>query len=325
MPSGPSGPGSPRPSVRCRATHGPSSEGPRDPWRWSRPRSVGRDPVAGGRSAAEFTPLSSSRTLRAVRRRDTVRRSDDNSRCKVQNVPGDSSGVSTASASHRGNISVLVSRTGKPGAAAGAGGPLPPASWVSHRTILPTIDFLDEALDRLTAEIDRGASSQETIASILRDEPDFGKVPAQAHRLLKRRLEKAPQNRLRHIGDVMSLLDEAPAGPQSGAVAPSLAPVKRNWLWPGVGVVIVGAVLAVSALRRSQTGTADALRFGVGPAAKMPFINGGAMAGSPDGHRIYGDPSTSPASPAFTLHTVAPAVAKWEVRGDLYEARFRMS
>jgi hypothetical protein len=35
-----------------------------------------------------LTPLNYSRTLRAVRRRETVRRSDDNSRWKVQNVRG---------------------------------------------------------------------------------------------------------------------------------------------------------------------------------------------------------------------------------------------
>ena len=33
-----------------------------------------------------LTPLNSSRTLRAVRQRETVRGSDDNSRRKVQNV-----------------------------------------------------------------------------------------------------------------------------------------------------------------------------------------------------------------------------------------------
>ena len=38
-----------------------------------------------------LTPLNSSRTLRAVRRRETVRRSDDNPRRKMQNVRGDSS------------------------------------------------------------------------------------------------------------------------------------------------------------------------------------------------------------------------------------------
>ena len=39
-------------------------------------------------------------------------------------------------------------------------------------------------------------TSQETMASILRDDPDLNKVSAQAHRLLKRCLEKDPQKRL---------------------------------------------------------------------------------------------------------------------------------
>jgi hypothetical protein len=37
----------------------PSSEGSLDPWRWSRPPCVGRDPEAGGRSAAERVSVSS--------------------------------------------------------------------------------------------------------------------------------------------------------------------------------------------------------------------------------------------------------------------------
>ncbi len=54
------------------------------------------------------------------------------------------------------------------------------------------------------------------MASVLRDEPDLTKVPAQARRLLKRCLEKDPQKRLRHIGDVMALLDEPPSGEYVG-------------------------------------------------------------------------------------------------------------
>ena len=62
-------------------------------------------------------------------------------------------------------------------------------------------------------------TSQETIASILRDEPDLDKVPPQAHRLLKRCLEKDPQKRPRHIGDVMSLLDDSPSGQYSSSTS----------------------------------------------------------------------------------------------------------
>ena len=68
-------------------------------------------------------------------------------------------------------------------------------------------------------------TSQETIASILRDDPDLNKVPAQSHRLLKRCLEKDPQKRPRHIGDVMSLLDDPPSGQSSSSIASPVARV----------------------------------------------------------------------------------------------------
>jgi hypothetical protein len=45
-------------------------------------------------------PLNSSRTWRAVRRREMVRRSDDNSHRNVQNVRRDSSAVSTGTSRH---------------------------------------------------------------------------------------------------------------------------------------------------------------------------------------------------------------------------------
>jgi len=62
------------------------------------------------------------------------------------------------------------------------------------------------------ARLHTGDSVQEIMASVLKDEPDLSKVPAQAHRLLKRCLEKDPNKRLRHVGDVMALLDDPPSG-----------------------------------------------------------------------------------------------------------------
>jgi hypothetical protein len=70
--------------------------------------------------------------------------------------------------------------------------------------------------------------SQETMASILRDEPDLHKVPARAHRLLKRCLEKDAQKRLRHIGDVMSLLHEPHSGRFSSSIPASTARELRD-------------------------------------------------------------------------------------------------
>jgi hypothetical protein len=94
----------PRPSAPFGASHGPSSEEPQDPWRWSGPPCCGRDPAADGRRAAagaaksscgsssgrSFTPLN---LLRGCGRSADMRcrRRDDNSRCNVQNVGVDSS------------------------------------------------------------------------------------------------------------------------------------------------------------------------------------------------------------------------------------------
>jgi hypothetical protein len=88
---------SPRPSVACRATHGSSSERPREPWRWSRRWCVGRDPEAGDRSVAEGGPSLSREDHRPfphaaqlLEDGTCVRRRNDNSRGEVQNVRADS-------------------------------------------------------------------------------------------------------------------------------------------------------------------------------------------------------------------------------------------
>ena len=136
----------------------------------------------------------------------------------------------------------------------------------------------------------QGDSSQETLASILRDAPDLDKIPVQARRLLKRCLEKDPQKRLRHIGDVMALLDEPPSGPMARTAAPSVTPANtesnRKWLWPAVataGVVIVGLGLMVWSPWQTQTTAVQAIRFPVAETAAMKFFYGGAMAVSPNG------------------------------------------
>jgi Tol biopolymer transport system component len=131
-------------------------------------------------------------------------------------------------------------------------------------------------------------TSQETMANILRDEPDLMKVPAQARRLLKRCLEKDPQKRLRHIGDVMSLLDEPPSGEYAASpapVSPPATPSNVRRLWPAVAAVaaIAGVALVVWALWRPQTIQREAVRFEVASSDAMQFFYGGAMAISPDG------------------------------------------
>jgi len=57
----------------------------------------------------------------------------------------------------------------------------------------------------------RGKTISDTLAAVLKEEPDWDPVPATARRLLQRCLEKEPKRRLRDIGDAWLLLEEAPA------------------------------------------------------------------------------------------------------------------
>ena len=62
--------------------------------------------------------------------------------------------------------------------------------------------------EMLTGErLHHGETTTEILASVIREEPPWDKVPVQLRRLLRRCLEKDPNKRLRHIGDVMALVD----------------------------------------------------------------------------------------------------------------------
>ena len=147
----------------------------------------------------------------------------------------------------------------------------------------------------------KGDTLQETLASVLKDDPDLSKVPAQAHRLLKRCLEKDPQQRQRHIGDVMALMDDAPSqassqtSAQTSATASAMqAPAiqaqtmtsaKRNWLWPSVAAVLLIAAVTTGALYlRKPSAPSRATRFEVTLPEDVQFDE--AISLSPDGHKM---------------------------------------
>jgi len=75
-----------------------------------------------------------------------------------------------------------------------------------------------------------GDDSADTLAAVIRAEPKWEGVPAEVVPLLKKCLEKDPQNRLRDIGDAWALL--ADSGTPS-----SRAPARQTWLWPGIAAV----------------------------------------------------------------------------------------
>jgi serine/threonine-protein kinase len=117
----------------------------------------------------------------------------------------------------------------------------------------------------------RGETTTEVLASVLKEEPKWEKIPPQVRRLLQRCLEKDPQKRLRHIGDAMELVDDAMHAPAVTSRA------GRQWPWPAVAGALTIALAAVELVaysepHRSSAG-APGCGFGFGhfPACYAPL------------------------------------------------------
>jgi eukaryotic-like serine/threonine-protein kinase len=97
-----------------------------------------------------------------------------------------------------------------------------------------------------------GDAVTETLAAVLKNEPDWSQLPAatppHVRILLRRCLQKDVRQRLQAIGDARISLDEVLSGAPEDAA--SLAAVgrhaTRSWLWPGLvlGSLLVGAAVA---------------------------------------------------------------------------------
>ena len=148
----------------------------------------------------------------------------------------------------------------------------------------------------------KGEDITDTLASVVRDEPDLSKVPVRARKLLARCLEKDPRRRLRAIGDAWDLLDDA------GAVTPVptqprrldvLIRVAAGLL--AIGCVVLG-VLYVSDLQSRSRSSRDAtprvsrLTVTLPEHARLPDRRGGQglLAISPDGTQIAYVGGTAP-------------------------------
>jgi len=144
-----------------------------------------------------------------------------------------------------------------------------------------------------------GETKTAILAAILKDQPapiqQFQPAaPRSLDRVVRRCLEKKPADRWHSAHDLKPTLELIDlAGPTSASasstssgiqlVTPS--PSRKTWLLPAVAAVAViaaGAALAIWAPWKKSLPT-QAVRFEVGPAEKMTFISGGAMAVSPDG------------------------------------------
>jgi Tol biopolymer transport system component len=95
-------------------------------------------------------------------------------------------------------------------------------------------------------------STSETLASVLKTEPDWSALPTtlppDLRRLLGRCLVKDSRRRVQSIGDVRAQIDDLLNSPASDSAGRSVGPGRRRWLTAaGVGIVtlsLVGAVVA---------------------------------------------------------------------------------
>jgi eukaryotic-like serine/threonine-protein kinase len=129
-----------------------------------------------------------------------------------------------------------------------------------------------------------GETVSDTLAAVIKEEPDWERVPARVQRLLRRCLEKDAKRRLRDIGDAMLLLDTEPTTNAPWRSRRGTA----GWIAAGV-VAFLAATLAFIHFREEPPKT-PVVRSIIPPPAKMSFRFDappyGLPALSPDSSRL---------------------------------------
>jgi eukaryotic-like serine/threonine-protein kinase len=139
----------------------------------------------------------------------------------------------------------------------------------------------------------RGESVADTLAAVIRNEPDWSQLPATTPQhvriLLRRCLQKDARQRLQAIGEARISLDEVPSlAPER---APSLAAVgqvdarRRLWLVSGIAsLLLLATVLLAFLYLRQQPAVPQVMRFEI----PLPenVASGGGFALSPDGSKL---------------------------------------
>jgi len=115
----------------------------------------------------------------------------------------------------------------------------------------------------------------DTLAAVLKGEPDWDRIPVKVRPLLQRCLEKDPKRRLRDIGDMHLLLETASVPVQT----------HRPWLARGAVAVFLVAFAALSIVHfRERPLLSAPVQFQISPSGTLP--QGDAFAVSPDGRHL---------------------------------------
>ena len=132
-----------------------------------------------------------------------------------------------------------------------------------------------------------GETVGDTLAAVIKEEPDLTTVPARVQRLLRACLQKDLKNRLQAIGDSRLLLEEDTPAPLVAASSVT------RWLWPalagGLAVALLLSLWAWSPWRDTKPVDQPLVRLNVDLGTDVGFINTGAGSRiilSPDGGRL---------------------------------------
>jgi serine/threonine protein kinase len=144
-----------------------------------------------------------------------------------------------------------------------------------------------------------GETVSDTLASILKEEPDWERLPAETprrlERLLYRCLAKNPRRRLRDIGDARLELEEILESPEptaeggTEAAATPASPLRRLLPWAAAAVLLAGG-LAAGFFLRPTSEPAPVIRASIpspdGTVFSLDAASPGAATLSPDGSKI---------------------------------------
>ena len=141
----------------------------------------------------------------------------------------------------------------------------------------------------------QGETITETLAKILEGEPDWKavpqSVPSRIQELIEDCLEKAPDKRLRDIGNAQIQINRALKKPTSRAdVASAAQPVQQRWTM-AIGLVVLGAIvagLAVWLLVQPSSPEQSLNRFVIRPSPPVVLASTTSkeVAISPDGRQL---------------------------------------
>jgi hypothetical protein len=145
----------------------------------------------------------------------------------------------------------------------------------------------------------QGETTSDTLAAVLKAEPDWGLLPAETplrvRELLRRCLTRDPHERLRDIGDARIIIEEALRQPAEGVPLPARSTLRVRWVAPvfALAGVAIGVLMARGPLSKPAAGPArnwypKRLNLALPPGFRISMLanENNALAISPDARRV---------------------------------------